>query len=136
MSKGRNKSKSLDLKMKMLPRKQSSVSNMNRKTFEHPRLAVLWNKNTLTLLKMSCFGFHCMEKSRHPVEINNKDECSILVIQNLDIEQICNKFQCIFILEYNHLQETKQEVCDNISCSHHLQRNCKGKNNFTDITST
>lgn len=86
MSKGRNKSKSLDLKMKMLPRKQSSVSNMNRKTFEHPRLAVLWNKNTLTLLKMSCFGFHYMAKSRHPVEINNKDECSILVIQNLDVE--------------------------------------------------
>ena len=86
MSKGRNKGKSFDLKMKMLPRKQSSVSNMNRKKFGHPRLAVLWNENTLTLLKMSCFGFHCMTKSRRPVEINNKDECSILMIQNFDVE--------------------------------------------------
>ena len=72
-----------------------------------------------------------MAKSRSLVDINNKDECSILMIQNFDVEEICHKFQCIFILENDHLQE----VCDNIHVHIIYRETAREKNNFTDITS-
>ena len=47
------------------------------------------------------FGFRCMVKSRIWVEINNKDECNIGMVQNFAFKEICHTFLRSLIPEYN-----------------------------------
>ena len=65
------------------------------------RLTVLQLKEKKGI-KITCFGFYYMKKYRNLVDINNKDECrGIRMVQKFAVEEICQKYLLILILEYD-----------------------------------